>query len=157
MGDNRQLRIDKMELWKVEVKAKLNSAIEAAMRNAQEAEEGKDETSFSQKVNGAGEENERQTVTIGQVTTAADITQELLDNIAGGMCVSSTIRVAEDRLMEGTEEIHIERKKEEEEEQRMITWESTAEDSQENFEFEADLGDSDMEEDQEIRDGTERW
>ena len=38
MGDNRQLRIDKMELWKVEVKEKLNDAIEAAMRNAQEAE-----------------------------------------------------------------------------------------------------------------------
>ena len=85
------------------MKAELNNAIEEAMRNAQKAEEEMDETSFSQKVNEAGEENERQRVTIGQVTTAADITQELLDNIAGGMCVSSTIRVVEDRLMEGTE------------------------------------------------------
>ena len=86
MGDNRQLRIDKMELWKVEVKAKLNNAIETAMRNAQEAEEGTAETSFSKKVNEAGEENERQTVTIGQVTTAVDITQELLDNICYEPC-----------------------------------------------------------------------
>ena len=59
MGDNRQLRIDKMELWKVEVKSKLNNTIEAAMRNSQKAEEGTDEKSFSQKVNEAGEENER--------------------------------------------------------------------------------------------------
>ncbi len=112
MGDNRQLRIDKMELWKDEVKAKLNNAIEAAMRNAQKAEEGTDKTSFSQKVKEAGEEKERQRVTIGQVTTAGEITQELLDNIAGGLCVSSTIRVVGDRLMEWTEEIYIERKKE---------------------------------------------
>ncbi len=47
-----------MELWKVEVKDKLSKAIEAAMRNAQEAEEGLDKTTFSQKVNEAGEENE---------------------------------------------------------------------------------------------------
>ncbi len=50
MGDNRQLKIDKMELWKVEVKEKLNNTIETAMRNAQKAEEGTDETSVSQKV-----------------------------------------------------------------------------------------------------------
>ena len=157
MGDNRQLRIDKMELWKVEVKAKLNNSIEAAMRNTQKAEAGTDETSFSQKVNEAGEENERQTVTIGQVTTAADITQELLDNISGGMCVYSTIRVAGDRLMEGTEEIYVERKKEEEVERRMITWKSRAEDSQESFEFEADMGDFNREEDKEAQAKTERW
>ena len=50
--------------------------------------------------------------------------------------------------MEGTEEIYLERKKEEEGEWRMITWKSTAEDSQESFEFESDMGDSDMKEDQ---------
>ncbi len=47
MGDNRQLRIDKMELWKVEVKAKLNNAMEAGMRNEQKVEEGTDKKSFS--------------------------------------------------------------------------------------------------------------
>ncbi len=78
------------------------------MQNTQKAEEGTDETNFSQRVNEAGEDNERQTVTIGQVTTAADITQELLDNIPGGMSVSSTIGVAGDKLMEGTDKIYIE-------------------------------------------------
>ena len=96
-------------------------------------------------------------MTIGQVTTAADITQELLDNIAGGMCVSSTIRIAGDRLMEGTEEIYVERKKEVEVERRMINWESTAEDSQESFEFETDMGDPNIKEDQEAQAETERW
>ncbi len=64
------------------------------------------------------------------------------------MYVSRTIRVAGYRFMEGTEEIYLERKKEEEGEWRMITWKSTAEDSQESFEFESDMGDSDMKEDQ---------
>ena len=73
------------------------------------------------------------------------------------MFVSSTIRVAGDTLMEGTEEIYVERKKEEEVERRMITWESTVEDSQESLIFEADMGDPDMEEDHEAWAETERW
>ena len=64
MGDNRQLRIENMELWKVEVKAKLNNMIEAVKRKAQRVEVGTNATSFSQKVNEAREENERQKVTV---------------------------------------------------------------------------------------------
>ncbi len=43
MGDKRRLRIDKMDLWQVEVKNKLRPAIEAAMENAQKIQEGEDE------------------------------------------------------------------------------------------------------------------
>ncbi len=59
--------------------------------------------------------------------------------------------------MEGTEEIYINKKKGEEVERRIITWESTGEDSQEVFEFEADMGDCDMEEEQEVWAEIERW
>ena len=41
-----------------------------------------------------------------------DITEELLRKVAERLCVSSTIRVSSDRLMEYTEEIYVEREKE---------------------------------------------
>ncbi len=73
------------------------------------------------------------------------------------MYVSSTIRVAGDRLMEGIEEISIERKKDEEGELRMITWRNIVEDPQEVSVDETATGDLYMEEDQEEQEETERW
>ena len=158
MGDNRQLRIDKMELWRVEVNEKLNTAIESAMRNAQEAEKGLVEVTFSQKVNTAGEGNVEQTVAISQFTTAEDITQDLVDKIAEGMCVSSTIRVVEDSLMEGTQEIAAEREREEEVVMKRITWSSMVEDFEQDVEeeIEAELRAEERQE-RERQEETEKW
>ena len=97
MGDKRQLRIDKMELWQVEVKNKLQLAIEAAMENARKVQEGENEILFSEKVNRTAEENNNQPVVISQFTTAANITEELYTQIAEDLLVSSTIKVASDR------------------------------------------------------------
>ena len=51
MGDNRELRIDKIDLWKGEVREKLEKAIEKAMLNAALSEAEGVEIEFSQKVN----------------------------------------------------------------------------------------------------------
>ena len=73
MGDKRRLRIDKMELWQVEVKNKLQPAIEAAIENAQKVQDGEDEISFSEKVNRTAEEYNNQPVVINQFTTTVTI------------------------------------------------------------------------------------
>lgn len=110
MGDNRELRIDKIDLWKGEVREKLEKAIEKAMLNAALSEAEGDEIEFSQKVNSMGSEVEKaQTVVISQFTTSEDITEELTTQISRGLCVSSYIKITEDRLMEGTAEIEKER------------------------------------------------
>ncbi len=43
MGDNRRLIINKMALWQVEVKNKLQLVIEVAIENSQKVQEGEDE------------------------------------------------------------------------------------------------------------------
>ena len=111
MGHKRRLGIDKMELWQFEVQNKLQPAIEVAMEIAQKVQEGEDEISFLEKVNGTAEEYNNQPVVISQFTTTADITEELYTIIAKCLCVSSTIKVASDRWMEDSEEISVERKK----------------------------------------------